>query len=277
MFGNVPRDIWSYDPNAWPPDVPEGVDKKASLYRIHHYSRARDEMEIKCAIANGHPVAISVPYFAQWCSTENGLIEFPGQNEASIGMHSVSVVGYRDDDRYFHFVNSWGANWGDNGCGWLPYGYFEQHGFEAIVFSHPTTEYALHRYYQQQHGISITEWGLPNPARPLLHGVSMFDHDQNEEAAWAFAFEENESLDVEEFFVSPRYRKRGFARDLLKSMSQLAIKVGKPFKYWLPIIDNVLLGQDVHDLAWNFNLRIEESPVKWAAKVLLHRTSQPRV
>ena len=274
MFGNVSRDVWPYDPAIWPPNEPEDLDKKAVPYRIHHYLRVRNEVEIKQSIANGFPVLISVPIFAQWRNSENGVIQFPDQNDAPIGMHAVVIIGYRDDHQYFNFQNSWGAKWGDGGFGWLPYGYFDQHGIEAVVRSHLKIEYLPQHFEMQQRGISINEWGLPTPARKSIHGVSVFDHDQMEEVAWAFAFEEINSLDVEEFFVSPLYRNRGFARELYESLTDLSRKVSKPIKFWLPHIDSLLLGQDVHDLAWIFNLRVEESTVKWAAKCLVPRSLQ---
>lgn len=272
MFGNVTRDIWPYDPTTWPPIEPEDLDKKAAPYRIHHYLRVRNEREIKGTLANRTPVLLSVPYFAQWGSTANGVIEFPCQNEIPIGMHAVLVIGYRDDNQYFHFQNSWGTKWGDNGFGWLPYGYFDRYGVEAVALSELTAQYVPQRFLERSRGIEINEWGLPTPFRTVIHGVTIFDHDQREEVAWAFAFEESETLDVEEFFVSPLYRKRGFARMLMQSLNHLSISVSRPLRYWLPHIDNLLLGQDIHDLAWNFNLRVEESSVNWAAKILVPRT-----
>lgn len=37
--------------------------------------------------------------------------------------HSVLLIGYDDVKKVFIFVNSWGANWGDGGFGYLPYDY----------------------------------------------------------------------------------------------------------------------------------------------------------
>jgi hypothetical protein len=34
-------------------------------------------------------------------------------------------IGYDDSTAHFKFVNSWGADWGDNGFGYLPYESFE--------------------------------------------------------------------------------------------------------------------------------------------------------
>lgn len=273
MFGNVREDIWPYDATIWPPNEPAGIDKHASQYRIHHYFRLRSELEIKNALANNLTVSISVPYFSQWCDTENGVIQFPSQNEASIGMHSVLIVGYRDDHQYFNFRNSWGAEWGDDGYGWLPYGYFDQLGIEANRIIYIPNESLLDYSKQKHRGISIAEWGFHNPVRNLMHGVSISDHGKNEEVAWSFVFEESEELYVEEFFVNPIYRQRGFARELWNSLNTLSIRIGKPLKFWLPHIDSVMLGQDIHDIAWKFNLRIHESTVNWAAKILLPKTT----
>jgi hypothetical protein len=269
MFGNVTGNIWPYEPDIWPPAEPEDLDTKAAPFRMHHYFRVRDESEMKQSLANGFPVTISIPYYHQWRSTEGGVIQFPGQNETAIGMHAMAIVGYRDDHQYFHFRNSWGAKWGDNGYGWLPYGYFDQYGVEAIAGSAFTTQYVRQPSKEAGYGILKREWGLNTPIRTSMHGVTIFDTYHEQEVAWAFAFEEGKSLDVEEYFVSPLYRKRGFVRELLKSLNQLSLKIDKPLRYWLPHIDSVMLGQNIHDLAWIFNLRVERSPVKWAAKMLI--------
>lgn len=274
LFGNVTTDVWPYAPEAnWPLDEPPGLDEKAAPYRIHHYFRVRDENEIRCALTKGFPVSISIPIFSQWYKAENGIIQFPGHNDAITDMHAVTIVGYRNDDQFFCFRNSWGKQWGDEGYGWLPYGYFDRHGVEAVSFSGFNTHYFGSDPDARQQGLWEFKWELPTPIRTSMHGISLFDREKMREAAWAFAFVEKDVVDIEEFFVSPIYRKRGLARRLFSSLCQLSEAVEKPLRFWLPHIDGLLLGQDLHDLAWKFGLKVETSPVHWAAKSLVQRTS----
>ena len=52
-------------------------------------------------------------------SGSNGLIPIPSGRIS--GGHAILFVGYDDGRRVFKFKNSWGAGWGDNGYGYLPY------------------------------------------------------------------------------------------------------------------------------------------------------------
>ncbi len=274
LFGNVTRDIWPHDPNSNISTLSDHkLDKAAKPYRVHHYLRIRNEQEIKASLANSFPVVVSVPYFRQWSTTETGVIEFPANGEHPVGMHAFLICGYRDDHQYFNFANSWGREWGDNGLGWLPYGYFDTHGVEAYLPSLPRTFLLPKTFKKFQRGIVEHNWYVLTPARGGMFGIEFYDHDAQTDIAWAFAFLGEDSLDVEEFFVAPSYRGRGFARKLFTSVVDLSSMLGKPPIFWVPHIDNLLMGQDIHDLAWKFGLRASESKVNWAAKILLMHKS----
>jgi len=58
-----------------------------------------------------------------------------GMDESQMGMggHAMSVIGY-DDRKYggaFQIMNSWGADWGNNGVAWVRYGDFKTYVREA--------------------------------------------------------------------------------------------------------------------------------------------------
>lgn len=62
---------------------------------------------------------------------DRGEIAYPGPNDTNKGGHAVVAVGY-DDNRQIgdergalKIRNSWGAGWGEEGYGWLPYRYVE--------------------------------------------------------------------------------------------------------------------------------------------------------
>jgi len=64
-----------------------------------------------------------------------GKFPFPTEREAPIGGHALVAVGFDDGMEIINSANgektkgallirnSWGANWGENGYGWLPYDY----------------------------------------------------------------------------------------------------------------------------------------------------------
>lgn len=61
-----------------------------------------------------------------------GEIPFPERGDSLEGGHAVLAVGYDDSKKIgktkgaLLIRNSWGAEWGDKGYGWLPYAYVEQ-------------------------------------------------------------------------------------------------------------------------------------------------------
>jgi len=69
----------------------------------------------------------------------DGKIPYPTKGEKIEGGHAIVVVGYDDNMKIknniiggsestgaFQIRNSWGADWGQNGYGWLPYEYVLQ-------------------------------------------------------------------------------------------------------------------------------------------------------
>lgn len=65
----------------------------------------------------------------------DGTIPLPGPGEQLTDGHAVLVVGYEDAQAggCLIFRNSWGADWGDGGYGYLPYSYIQHHGGEAWI------------------------------------------------------------------------------------------------------------------------------------------------
>ncbi|KAI9017516.1 hypothetical protein BC832DRAFT_612221 [Gaertneriomyces semiglobifer] len=43
------------------------------------------------------------------------------EKEQQFGGHAMALIGYNDVTRQFKVVNSWGKQWGDNGCCYVPY------------------------------------------------------------------------------------------------------------------------------------------------------------
>jgi len=71
-------------------------------------------------------------------AADDGEVPMPKTDEAPVGSHAILLVGY-DDEKVigdgkdhektkgaFLFKNSWSADWGADGYGWLPYAYLER-------------------------------------------------------------------------------------------------------------------------------------------------------
>ena len=95
-----------------------GADRRATL------------MTIKRFLASGFPIALGFTVFDSL--GEDPEIPFPSISDRAIGGQAMIAVGY--DDRLgtrsgrgaLRVRGSWGMKWGDNGYGWLPYGYFQE-------------------------------------------------------------------------------------------------------------------------------------------------------
>lgn len=76
------------------------------------------------AVVGGFPMPTSVT-----CDAE---IPVPTIYDGVRGGQAVLIVGYDDKRRVrsdrgaLLFANSWGTNWGEKGCGWLPYAYVRE-------------------------------------------------------------------------------------------------------------------------------------------------------
>ena len=88
------------------------------------------------------PVAIGSmwPNEDEWSTTMVKGVEIMGIPATASGDHSVALVGYRRDNSfpgggYFVFRNSWGAKWGDNGYGYMPFGYAHQYSRDLLAYT----------------------------------------------------------------------------------------------------------------------------------------------
>lgn len=77
------------------------------------------------------PVVIGVPveWNQEW--SYSGKISSALQNIT--GMHAITLYGYDDKLKVFHFKNSWGSTWGTNGLGTISFAYIQHYAHEAWI------------------------------------------------------------------------------------------------------------------------------------------------
>lgn len=81
--------------------------------------------DIRSAVAQGYPVAISLKIFDSF-NADAGFVQRPSDEEIKEGRsgnHAMIVCGYSDDERVFIVRNSWGTKFGDKGYCYIPYSY----------------------------------------------------------------------------------------------------------------------------------------------------------
>lgn len=95
---------------------------RAALYKINEwYALSTDITDYKTALAAGYPVIISVYVYPDFDNLYSGNPVYDNLSGNSRGYHAVCIVGYDDAKGAFKFANSWGADWGLGGYGWISY------------------------------------------------------------------------------------------------------------------------------------------------------------
>lgn len=102
----------------------------AKAYRIGSYSQAGTFEEMKQALADGKPVPFIFAIYPGFRTPEcasTGIVPLPNlETEKSLGLHAVVAVGYDDATQRVIFRQCRGPKFGEQGYGFMPYGYFRQ-------------------------------------------------------------------------------------------------------------------------------------------------------
>ena len=120
----------------------EFTNALASNYVVSdYYAVPNDDLVLNVKQALYFELIVSVGVnltesFQAGSAAKNGLWS-PSSSEKLIGGHAMCVVGY-DDSKYggaFEVMNSWGADYGENGFIWIKYSDFKKYVSEAYVIN----------------------------------------------------------------------------------------------------------------------------------------------
>jgi GNAT superfamily N-acetyltransferase len=264
-WGTPLEEQWPYvgDASLWPPkEEPANIDLYAKEYRLFAYQRVRSEIECKIAIASESPVMLAVNINDSWYNAIKGDIPLPHNEVEIVGAHCFEVLGYDDAKAKFKFKNSWGVEWGDKGYGYLPYQYIDRFMVEAWIL-------IVHSYmsYKKKGGGTVElNWGIPTKLHGALHGIEIRDSESNDYKAWGFASLYDGYLNVEEFFVHPDFRGKGYSKYLLNHLRKLSVQFSAPLRFWVSHADNTNNNMELLKYLANKNgLVVSDSNVRWAA------------
>jgi len=138
MFGLPLEDFWKYDignfndePSAFLYSMAQNY-QALTYYRLDRNGKDRDNVinSIKLNLVADRPCIFGFVVFSNLGNSGN--VALPGPRDRQTGGHAVCCVGYDDNHVIgdckgaFIFANSWGAQWGENGFGHLPYEYVRQ-------------------------------------------------------------------------------------------------------------------------------------------------------
>lgn len=271
-WGAPPEEAWPYDGYRWPPEAePPGIDRIAKARRIFAYGRARDITEFRRLLASGGPIVAAFEIDESWGSAKNGRIDDPRKYPPSKS-HAIRIIGYDDAESVFHFANSWGVRWGDDGYGCLPYSYLDQRLLEAWYhdLGRPTSKSSL----LKDTGKIMYVTGVFNALGRVLHVVELVDLTVNEIMGWALVVEIDRILHIDELFVRPAYRGNGLGQRLAAEIGAISARQGKQVRGWLSHADwkGAATPAQAALMAY-LGLAFKPSPERWASRVALPITS----
>jgi hypothetical protein len=146
--------VWPYNPDPIPGNEsqgppPDGAVNDALGHKAQSVEQLdpRSSAEIRNALDEGRPVAISIPVYRNWFSNDpakaTGIIPMPVPTSVLVGGHAMCCVGYEHDTDfpgggYLIVRNSWGEEWSPlspigPGYGVLPYLYVDVYGWESFT------------------------------------------------------------------------------------------------------------------------------------------------
>lgn len=127
-LGVCREDKWPYIVARFAEKPPPKCYRAAAEHQVTAYQRLATLPEMKACLAMGLPFVFGFAVY-EHVLTENvrrsGQVRLPRRGERMRGGHAVMAVGYDEQRKIFFFRNSWGAAWGKNGYGALPYAYAE--------------------------------------------------------------------------------------------------------------------------------------------------------
>ena len=122
------------------------------------------------------------------------------------------------------------------------------------------------------------KWGGRDFAGRVFHVHELYDWASDERLAWAFAIPGEGFLDVEELFVRPQYRCRGYGSHLLKSLHRLSRMAQLHLRLIVPFAD---CGADnlkrTENLFAKLGYFLAASGAHWAPYIALSKPETVRI
>ena len=123
--GVPPEADWPFTPTRVNRAPPARALEAARHAKLIQYARVPQELPhlLSCLTHNGPIVFGSMLYKSFDSVGANGIIPMPKEDEEPEGGHAMLCVGWQPTKERFIIRNSWGADWGDKGYGYMPAAY----------------------------------------------------------------------------------------------------------------------------------------------------------
>jgi GNAT superfamily N-acetyltransferase len=246
----------------------------AAAYRMrvlcyHRLANASDVRELIDGPANSIRYASEVT--TDWYDPPDGKIDVIASDRKTLGTHAVPLIqtDIADGELRFVFRNSWGGSWGDQGFGSIS----AEHFGRFLVESWNSMLLGITVPYEANHGLICLEWKWAPTEEHALHVREIVEAESGQRLAWAFCKKRGEYLDVEEFFVWPTERGKGYGRQLAWMVRQLAKNMRRPLRLLVSYADTEPENESNLNAAANLlGVTLFESGEKW---VQLFGTGSP--
>jgi len=262
-WGCLPEDYWPDQEDhsgTSVPNEPANADEIAKTDRLVHYERLRSELECLYAVTSNRMCGAALGITKAWQNPPQGIIPRDGGNLPVVATHSIGVDDFDFDLNAFVFLNSWGREWGRDGHGLLPFGYLTRFLVEAwtapVLYLPPKP---------RKPGIDLRVSQGETSKRGTPWIVDIIDGDNDVMVGWAHVLQTRTAFNVEELFVRPDYRRRGYGTALVNEIRRAAPST-LPVRYWIPWGDHCEANTSPL-LGWvkKNQLKVEPSGVRWAA------------
>jgi C1A family cysteine protease len=129
-YGICLENLCPYDENVFNKKPDENAYADALQRRVKKALNVNGTLhDIKSALSDGHPVAISLKIYPSFGNNSFGFVQLPSEKElANIEAeknysHAMVITGFNDENKFFVVRNSWGTSFGDSGYCYVPYSY----------------------------------------------------------------------------------------------------------------------------------------------------------
>jgi GNAT superfamily N-acetyltransferase len=235
------------------------MDDLAKAQRMRAYYRCRTVEECSSILERGGLVSAAFEIDDSWIDSD-GLIDDPRLHRPQVN-HSIVLLGVDKDQETFRFVHSWGPGWGEGGWGSLPFRYWSDRLLEAWV---PDDRDAAAVGRPTDRDFLLIERTAEDPWGNTIYMIEVEDPTKDEMMAWAILRQFPTSLDIDEFFVRPAFRRKGHGRRLARGVNSLRSKTELPVTAWVPHADAAhTQAQDA--IFKRMGLRRTPSTERWAA------------
>lgn len=128
-YGSCKEQLYPYITNNFSLYPPMEVLNSSKRFKKFTYLfLTQDITTIKNCLSNKNiPIICGIMIYDSFMTdsvSTTGIVPLPNKtSEQLLGSHCITIIGYDDNKKVVHCVNSWGISWGNNGCFTLPYDY----------------------------------------------------------------------------------------------------------------------------------------------------------